>query len=245
MGGETYSLPPALEDIVSRWVERYGDQTHVAELERLVACSEFAGAIVLRNKQWFLDNVPTFADPPDAAALDAQAADVDNLADAKALLRRFRNQFMLHVLWREVFGLADLDETLASLTALADRSLDVATRIAERELAPRFGVVRDGEGSKVPLVVLGMGKLGGFELNFSSDIDLVFLYPEDGVTEGPRRASAQEYFGRLTRLVIALLDEKTADGFVFRTDTRLRPFGDSGPPVVSFSAGDRTRGQRN
>ena len=236
MGGETYSLPPALEDIVSRWVERYGDQTHVAELERLVACSEFAGAIVLRNKQWFLDNVPTFADPPDAAALDAQAAEVDNLADAKALLRRFRNQFMLHVLWREVFGLADLDETLASLTALADRSLDVATRIAERELAPRFGVVRDGEGSKVPLVVLGMGKLGGFELNFSSDIDLVFLYPEDGVTEGPRRASAQEYFGRLTRLVIALLDEKTADGFVFRTDTRLRPFGDSGPPVVSFSA---------
>ena len=236
MGGETHTLPPALEDVVSRWVDRYGDRVYVAELERLVACSEFAGATVLRHKQWFLDNASAFADPPDATSLDAQAAAIGNLADAKALLRRFRNRFMLHVLWREVFGLADLDETLGSLTALADRSLDAATQIAERELAPRFGVVRNEDGGKVPLVVLGMGKLGGFELNFSSDIDLIFLYPENGVTDGPRQASAQEYFGRLTRLVIALLDEKTADGFVFRTDTRLRPFGDSGPPVVSFSA---------
>ena len=236
MGGDPHTLPPALDDIVSRWFDRYGDRPDVAGLERLVACSEFAGATVLRNKEWFLDNVEAFSNPPDAASLDAQVADVDKLADAKALLRRYRNRFMLHVLWREVFGLADLDETLASLTALADRSLDAATRIAERELAPRFGVVRSKAGDKVPLVVLGMGKLGGFELNFSSDIDLIFLYPEDGVTDGPREASAQEYFGRLTRLVIALLDEKTADGFVFRTDTRLRPFGDSGPPVVSFSA---------
>jgi glutamate-ammonia-ligase adenylyltransferase len=88
----------------------------------------------------------------------------------------------------------------------------------------------------VPLVILGMGKLGGNELNFSSDIDIIFLYPEDGETDGARRISTQEYFGRLSRRVIALLDETTADGFVFRTDTRLRPFGDSGPPVVSFSA---------
>jgi glutamate-ammonia-ligase adenylyltransferase len=88
----------------------------------------------------------------------------------------------------------------------------------------------------VPLVILGMGKLGGHELNFSSDIDIIFLYPEDGATDGAKSISAQEYFGRLSRQLIALLDEATADGFVFRIDTRLRPFGDSGPPVVSFAA---------
>jgi glutamate-ammonia-ligase adenylyltransferase len=81
-----------------------------------------------------------------------------------------------------------------------------------------------------------MGKLGGHELNFSSDIDLIFLYSEDGETDGSRTLSAHEYFARLNRQIIALVDEVTADGFVFRVDTRLRPFGDSGPPVVSFAA---------
>ena len=236
MGGKTHTLPPALEEVVSRWLDRFGDSAHADKFERLAACSEFAASTVLRNREWFLDHVETFVDPPDATPLDTHAAPLDNVEEAKAVLRRFRNRFMLHVLWREVFGLADLDETLRSLTALADRSLQAAAKVAERALAPRFGVVRNDAGSKVPLVILGMGKLGGFELNFSSDIDLIFLYPEDGLTDGPRQASAQEYFGRLTRLVIALLDENTADGFVFRTDTRLRPFGDSGPPVVSFPA---------
>ncbi len=236
MGGKTHTLPPALEEVVGRWLERYGNAAHADKFQRLAACSEFAAATVLRNRDWFLDHVAAFADPPDATSLDTLAAPLEDVEETKAVLRRFRNRFMLHVLWREVFGLADLDETLGSLTALADRSLHAATRVAERVLEPRFGVVRDGGGDKVPLVVLGMGKLGGFELNFSSDIDLIFLYPEDGFSDGPRQASAQEYFGRLTRLVIALLDEKTADGFVFRTDTRLRPFGDSGPPVVSFPA---------
>ena len=229
-------MPPALRESVERWLEGFGESHHVTELQRIVASSEFAGGVLLRNREWFLENVAAFAEPPDATLLD-ELVDEDAAVDvAKAVLRRFRNRFMLHVLWRDLFGLADLDETLASLTALADRSLAAATRVAERALMPRFGVVRDNTGNKVPLVVLGMGKLGGTELNFSSDIDLIFLYPEEGSSDGPREASAQEYFGRLTRQVIALLDERTADGFVFRTDTRLRPFGDSGPPVVSFSA---------
>ncbi|MDH3619739.1 MAG: bifunctional [glutamate--ammonia ligase]-adenylyl-L-tyrosine phosphorylase/[glutamate--ammonia-ligase] adenylyltransferase, partial [Gammaproteobacteria bacterium] len=159
-----------------------------------------------------------------------------SVGDVQSQLRRYRNQFMLHVVWREVFGVASLDETLASLSLLADRLLDAACQYAEKSLLPRYGVVRDAAGSKVPLVVLGMGKLGGRELNFSSDIDLIFLYPEAGDTDGPKKVSAQEYFGRMTRQVIALLDETTVDGFVFRIDTRLRPFGDSGPPVVSFGA---------
>jgi len=143
---------------------------------------------------------------------------------------------MLRIVWREVCGLVDLDETLRDLSLLADTLLQEATEQAERLLAPRYGHVADGAGQRVPLVILAMGKLGGRELNFSSDIDLIFLYPADGTTDGARQVSAQEYFGRLTRQIIALLDETTADGFAFRIDTRLRPFGESGPPVVSFAA---------
>jgi glutamate-ammonia-ligase adenylyltransferase len=230
------SIPQALREPVKLWLERYGEEAHVETLAKLVACSEFAGAVVLREKDWFLDNVERFSEPPEARAIDTLVTEDTTPEQAQALLRRFRNRYMLHVVWREIFALADLDETLASLSLLADRMLDVATRCAERALEPRFGLVRDGDGRKVPLVILGMGKLGGFELNFSSDIDVVFLYPRDGETDGRKRANAQEYFGRLSQQIIALLDETTGDGFVFRMDTRLRPFGASGPPVVSFSA---------
>ena len=233
MGTGADSLPEALRGPVRRWFERFGASAHDEALARLVACSEFAGNVLLREKEWFLDNVASFDQPPGLAALDALLAAGE---DPRPALRRFRHRYMLQVLWREVFGLAELDETLHALSALADRMLAVAAVHAEAALAPRFGVVRDANGDQVPLVVLGMGKLGGYELNFSSDIDIIFLYPDDGETDGAKRVSAQEYFGRLSRQVIALLDEATADGFVFRIDTRLRPFGDSGPPVVSFAA---------
>ena len=227
------TLPAVLRAPVERWFERYEDSTHAEALARLVACSEFAGRVVLRDRAWFADNVASFANPPDVDDLDAALQDG---GEPRAVLRRFRNRFMLQVIWREVFGLADLDETLTSLSDLADRMLDVATRLAEATLEPRFGSVRTPDGKRVPLVILGMGKLGGRELNLSSDIDIIFLYPGDGTSDGRKSISAQEYFGRLSREVIALLDETTADGFVFRIDTRLRPFGESGPPVVSFSA---------
>lgn len=234
------TLPDPLHESVGLWLERYGEGGPVADLVRLVACSEFAGTVVVREKDWFLDNVATFARAPDVRQLDALVSEIASsdasMSDVQSRLRRFRNRYLLHVIWREVFGLADLDETLASLSQLADRLLDAASQYAERTLEPRYGMVRNPAGDKVPLVILGMGKLGGRELNLSSDIDLIFLYPEDGETDGAKRISAQEYFGRTVRRIIAVLDETTVDGFVFRIDTRLRPFGDSGPPVVSFSA---------
>jgi glutamate-ammonia-ligase adenylyltransferase len=236
MGKDLQTVPEALREKVERWLERYGEVAHAGDLSDLVACSEFAGSVVLRDKDWFLENVPGFSEPPDPRALDSLLPNGASAEQAKPLLRRFRNRYLLHVIWREVFGLADLDETLESLSSLADHMLETATDIAERALEPRYGVVRDADGSKVPLVILGMGKLGGRELNLSSDVDLIFLYPDDGKTDGGKCVSAQEYFGRLSMQVIALLDETTVDGFVFRIDTRLRPFGESGPPVVSFGA---------
>jgi len=239
-------LPEVLQPSVRVWSERFSEQGAVIPSEfvagavRLVACSEFAAKTLLNNPAWFADNVASFSSLPDDAKLarfvESIAASDADVAEIQALLRRKRHRLFLRVLWREVQGLADLDETLQQLSLIADRLLDAATRYAVTQLQTRFGDVRNARGQIIPLVILGMGKLGGRELNFSSDIDIIFCYPEDGQTDGPRSLSAHEYFTRLSRLVIALIDEITADGFVFRVDTRLRPFGDSGPPVASFAA---------
>lgn len=239
-------LPEKLRPATELWFERMAEQgtqvpNDVADsVARLVACSEFAGRVLLREFPWFLKNVGSFSAPPDDSKLDqfvdAITTSVADISEVKSRLRRFRNRHLLRVLWREVLQLAELDETLQQLSLLADRLLDAATQFGIRQLEARYGQPRDAAGSVIPLVILGMGKLGGRELNFSSDIDVIFCYPEDGETDGKRTSSAQEYFARLSRQVIALIDEVTVDGFVFRIDTRLRPFGDSGPPVVSFAA---------
>ena len=240
MGAGLDTFPRALREPTERWLDRFGEGGPVTDLARVAACSEFAGAVALREKDWLIDNVATFDSAPDPRHLDAFVEKIAHSdagsGEIQSQLRKYRNRYLLHVIWREVLALASLDETLLSLSLLADRLLDAASQYAEKALAPRYGVVRSADGAKVPLVILGMGKLGGRELNLSSDIDLIFLYSEAGETDGAKKVSAQEYFGRLSRQIIALLDETTADGFVFRIDTRLRPFGESGPPVVSFAA---------
>lgn len=239
-------LSEELQSVVDRWFEKLVDNKFelpnnlVTPVSRVVACSEFAGNVLLREYGWFIQNVAAFSNKIDDEVLSTFVEEIatsnSNSDEIKSRLRRFRNRFLLRILWREVHGLADLDETLQQLSTLADRLLDGATRYAEKDLEPRFGRVRNSAGDVIPLVILGMGKLGGRELNFSSDIDLVFCYAEPGETDGARKISAQEYFARLSRQIIALIDEVTVDGFVFRVDTRLRPFGESGPPVVSFAA---------
>ncbi|NQV86135.1 MAG: bifunctional [glutamate--ammonia ligase]-adenylyl-L-tyrosine phosphorylase/[glutamate--ammonia-ligase] adenylyltransferase [Woeseiaceae bacterium] len=239
------NLPEILRPPVALWFERLADQEDqlpddvIAPVVRLIACSEFAAHVLLREIPWFIENYSSFSsvdgDEIDRFAEAAARRDLD-IAAMKSMLRRFRNRYLLRILWREVQQQANLDETLQQLSLLADRLLDVATRYAEKQLQLRFGRVRNASGGIVSFVILGMGKLGGRELNFSSDIDLIFCYSEDGNSDGDRMQSAQEYFVRLSRQVIALIGEPTVDGFVFRVDTRLRPFGESGPPVVSFAA---------
>ncbi len=242
------ALPAALRAAAARWFERLSEAhpdavipaASATALVRVVAASEFAAQVILKDWQWFADNVSGFSLPPQQRLLDDLVRDVSGEAldvlAAKQQLRRFRYRFMLHILWREVAGEASLDDTLHALSDLADRQLQAAGLVAHRVVAERFGVIRDAAGNEVTLVTLGMGKLGGRELNFSSDIDLIFLYPEGRDSDGRKSLSAQEYFTRVARQLIALLDEVTVDGFCFRIDTRLRPFGDSGPPVVSFAA---------
>ncbi len=248
------SLPEELGEVVSLWSGRLesahpGSVADIgsapdfeADITKLVAVSEFAANLIIRDWPWVLSqrDCGAYQRPPDSRELQAFTAEVsaseDEVGSIKRRLRRFRNRWLLHVLWRDVTGAAGLAETLRALSELADEMIAASASYASMQMQQRFGVPRNDNGSEIPLVVLAMGKLGGGELNFSSDVDLIFLYPDDGETDGSRVLSAHEYFVRLTQLVIALLDEVTADGFAYRVDTRLRPFGESGPPVVSFAA---------
>ena len=153
-------------------------------------------------------------------------------ADIARALRRLRRREMARLAWRDIAGLADTWQTLSEMSAFAAATIAGATRLAADLLAPRHGTVPAPEDA---LVVLGMGKLGGGELNFSSDVDLIFLFPRQGETTGPAVLTLEEYFIRQGRLLIRLLDPVTEDGFVFRVDMRLRPFGDSGPLAASFA----------
>ena len=242
-------LPEPLREPLNLWLGRFLE-CHAAGLEwftddpgnrfnlvRLVACSEFAGSTIIRNWEWFaqaaLDG--RLAKPPDTTLRLMTSEDAGPDA-VKRRLREFRNRKLLHILWRDLASAASVAETLASLSELADNLIIAATGYAEKELTGRFGRPRDDRGGELRIAVLAMGKLGGRELNFSSDVDLIFLFPGDGDTDGERKLSAQEFFTRLSRRIVGLLDEVTLDGFVYRVDTRLRPFGDSGSPVVSFGA---------
>ena len=151
-------------------------------------------------------------------------------------LRVWRREELARIAWRDLCGWASVEETLRELSDAADDAIRSALAFARESLRPRFGLPRNERGEEVPFVVIGMGKLGGHELNFSSDIDLIFLFREHGDTDGPRSLANEEYFTRLGRLLIRLLDQRTEDGFTYRVDMRLRPFGDSGPLVASFDA---------
>ncbi len=154
----------------------------------------------------------------------------------KTALRKLRKHVMLRLIARDINGLAQLPEVVETCTLLAEVAVNVALEHLNRWQRELYGDPVDAKSAIQPMIVIGMGKLGGRELNVSSDIDLIFAYPEDGDTNGPKSISNHEYFTRLGKKLIAAIGEPTADGFVFRVDMRLRPYGDSGPLVGSFGA---------
>jgi glutamate-ammonia-ligase adenylyltransferase len=161
----------------------------------------------------------------------------DTVDDLMFALRDIRRRELVRIGWRDIAEYASLKEVVDTLSCLADAAIQTALATAHRESSREHGEpIGEGSGRKLGLVVLGLGKLGGRELNFSSDVDLLFAYPEPGVTSGPKAISNQEFFIKVGRRLIRILDEITSDGFVFRTDMRLRPNGDSGPLALSFDA---------
>ncbi len=152
------------------------------------------------------------------------------------LLRSFRHREMLRIAVRDLSGLADLTTTLEELSALADTCLQRALDFLYERQCRQWGTPVDAADIPQQLVVLGMGKLGARELNFSSDVDLIFTYPRRGRTAGgTQTTSSEDFFHRLCRNLIKSIGANTTDGFAFRVDTLLRPFGESGPLVMSFS----------
>ncbi|MGD9138963.1 MAG: bifunctional [glutamate--ammonia ligase]-adenylyl-L-tyrosine phosphorylase/[glutamate--ammonia-ligase] adenylyltransferase, partial [Desulfobacterales bacterium] len=153
------------------------------------------------------------------------------------LLRCCRRRELVRIAWRDLAGWADLSETISDLSAFADAILDSALETLYQWQCRRYGTPTAADGSTQHLVVLGLGKLGAKELNFSSDVDLIFAYPKAGDTRGTNDPIGNdEFFLRLCRRLIKVIGQPTADGFVFRVDTRLRPFGESGPLVMDFES---------
>ena len=199
-------------------------------LDHVRGCSEFASGLIDRFPAWAegLDE----SCPPDMTRL-AVATREKGLESG---LRRFRNREMLRIVWRDLCGLAPLAETFSSLTSLAEMCLHAAMDEHHRRLVEKHGTPRGQDGSPQQMFVIGLGKFGGGELNLSSDIDVIFCYPQPGECDGRRSLANDQFFTRQARAIISSLSEVTEDGFCFRVDTRLRPFGDSGPLTCSLAA---------
>lgn len=169
--------------------------------------------------------------------LQQQLAQAHNENDVMRILRQFRRQEMVWIAWRDFTQQTPLDECLSHLSLLAEAMIMEAYQWLYQQCCQEWGTPVNEHGEPQPMLILGMGKLGGGELNFSSDIDLIFTYPENGETQGARRSIANaQFFTRLGQRLIKALDQVTFDGFCYRVDMRLRPFGESGPLVMSYAA---------
>lgn len=212
-------------------------------LLRVWGCSEFVSRSCIQHPALLaglLDSGDLLSDylPSDYRARVARALNkVRNEEQLAATLRQLRRYEMVRIAWRDLAGWARLGETLRDLSLLAEACIEGALLPLEKWLRKEVGTPHSEQGVPQSMLVVGMGKLGARELNFSSDIDLILAFPEHGETRGKRRVlSNEEYFSRLGQGLIHALGANTVDGFVFRTDVRLRPYGDSGPLAMSFDA---------
>lgn len=203
-----------------------------ARIAAVARASDFAIDVLARDRAL----LARLLDDDGASPVPEPVLDPATPADWASQLRRYRAAASTRLIWRDVLGLDDVDATLAGSTHLAERCLSLAMAALEAKFAQRHGVVRDVDGRVQRLVVFGLGKLGGGELNFSSDIDLVYAYENGGESDGARPLDAEGYFTRLGQQLAKLLDEVTADGFSHRVDLRLRPFGTAGRLAWSFAA---------
>lgn len=242
-------LPPALQSPALLAWERIAATAGtlppavLGQLPRVLAASEFIG----RWCAGAADRLPELSASGDLGRAYTegemrrralQALDgARELPALQAALRLFRNREMVRIAWRDLCGEATLEQTLTDLSELADAAVDLSLERLHQALVAVHGEPRCEAGAAQRLFVLAMGKLGARELNYSSDIDIVMAYPKAGETTGGRRPlSNHEFFTRLGQRLVRALDEVTAQGMVFRVDLRLRPFGDSGPLVLSMSA---------
>jgi len=222
------------------------DQDFLSQIQQVWSCSEFVANYAVSRPHEFRELVESgdlttvYQSSRYASSLQELTCSLNDEEQWSIALRRFRNREMARIIWRDFTGLSQLEETTANMSALASACLDIPLQYLHDQTAEAWGrPIGKYSGCEQRLIVLGMGKLGADELNVSSDIDLIFVYPEGGETQGgirKREMSNQEFFERVGRSLIQMLDNRTVEGFVFRVDMRLRPYGKSGPLVGSFDA---------
>lgn len=216
-------------------------------LSLVMQCSRYAKRVLQADVgllNWLSCNYQTPCNGDEIHALLAQTKlDLHDEAQLAKAVRYVRKQVMVKLILRDLNALADLNEVMHCMTALAEICVRLAQHCLMNALQAQYGQpVGASSGTAQQMLVIGMGKLGGGELNVSSDIDLIFVYAEDGATQAMtgqseiRSLSNHEFFTRLGRRLINLIHEPSVDGYVFRVDMRLRPYGDSGPLVMSFAA---------
>ncbi len=239
-------LPHALRPQVAEWLADYQDVGELPDsdlalqsLPTVWACSSFVAQSCMRDPELLRELLASgdLERPYDEEGYTQRLAQrLEGVTDEEGLdaaLRRFRRREMVRIAWRDLAGWAGLEETLGELSNHADACVDAAVRWHQERLKDRFGTPRAENGEPSTFYVLGLGKLGGRELNYSSDIDLIFGYSAPGETDGERKTLAnEEFFKRLGQKVINSLNAQLVEGFVFRVDMRLRPYGESGPLVM-------------
>ena len=217
-----------------------------AIIRHALACSPFVERLFTKDAVLLNDLLLNLHQPYQLSAMQdflAQQNIVDE-ATLKRALRQLRQRVIAHNIVRDLnnlagFGLNSLQEVMQTTTQLAEIALNTAIYYQQLWLEALYGAPVGNNGLKQQLIVVGMGKLGGCELNVSSDIDLIFVYEEAGETQGiagENKLSNQDFFTKLAKKIIASIDEITEDGFVFRVDMRLRPFGSEGALVSNLEA---------
>lgn len=209
-----------------------------AYLRRLEVCSPFVSRMLAKDANLLEDLLKNLHIPytlEEMQSFIAKQAIIDENSLKKSL-RQLRKYVMARMICRDLNGFADLHEVMHSTSTLAECVINTAIDFLNTWLVEAYGQPVDDQGYPQHLIVIGMGKLGGGELNVSSDIDLIFAYAAEGETTGEKSISNQDFFVRLAKKLIAVIDEITEDGFVFRVDMRLRPFGSEGALVSNLDA---------
>ena len=233
-------LPAALNTLGrERFVQLYPEQSPSELIINLIGLSDFAWRCLQSQPQLIemllCDTQMSLRDSPNPFQ-GLNLAEVDE-AQCHKILRRYRERYWLKVACLDLCYSNDIADSIGYISALADQLIDSANNWAFAQVAIVNGQPLDEQQQPLAMMVLGMGKLGGQELNYSSDIDLIFSYPRSVKTQGGRRSlEAQVFYTKVAQKLIAALNQITVDGQVFRVDMRLRPFGESGPLVMSFTA---------
>ncbi len=236
----TTKLPNPLAERLERF-QSHNNVELTDSAKWVIGMSDFAAKVAQSQKEWFASAILD-------GSLDQHAADwnlsnevshlldgVEEMDNLKHILRQLRDRRQCWVIWRHVLGLASFEETTTSATRMAEILIDATLGVVENRERKRQGVpIGEKTNEEQRMVVFGLGKLGGQELNLSSDVDLIFAFTEPGKTSSGQ--DSQNFFIRVGQRLIDALNTVTRDGFVFRVDMRLRAYGTSGPLAMHFPA---------